>query len=1277
MASSWFSKLTAELTAPQSASPIQPQTAEEIAQVRLREEEAAVAQRRLQITKTRLKTFYKQWNPSKLSEVGKLAKQFQGREVALWRTLKHKYVDRAQLPDGSLQREKDENIFTFILVLREKRVPEVIARRVHDYSRNLHFWDYSGLRRPEDYFEETTFRNRDRSLQIMLNYQSNNNALKKSLIDLGIHHHKGRVVDMGTSPEVDETARRMFRNLCIYMRVGITLKDRKKSSWVDQQRTSTQGFRSFVRLCIISPLMIDEAFMQVMKQLKGNSNATSVYRGWQILVLLCGCMLPAKWFRRFVRHFLQTSLDDALNALLKYKNDISISASRIRFSQITSAYARFALGVYKRGCTAHTNTTEAHMYDESLASNQERVMSMQRAMPMTVHVVLPDRSNVCRMLVWPDQIVENVTVVALQNLKCKQCEFVKYGLALNPRQSLSERHELKKERDKNTNSGMKSSATRTFKTLRHYTITPTDTISQRRILLNSVTPGSVLQWIAAPHLEMSAGCIETVGLPLSDSEVMAPFAQNLLLSRDAYDEYVFSNAPMRDRRAAMFAKIDPESRRYRHQDYVEMANREALYSEPQELKELHENVRDDMLDCIFQNGELELELVQRHLCTDFADPYSEYFGSESHQPSAGCCCSPTTRYIQYLQCLDDVTCGRIPLEESDAGLAAALAMEIDRRLEPTGIPYKVTISKTMNAARSYVAPRLLSRHPLPAWSRKITSAHRRVLQGIDAEGHTLGAMGRGKSKWYDGGSWQAFAPPPPIYRTSSVGKKLIRGSPPPRLRGKPPPPPPTSPATAARLASVANNRFRRACRKLGIETCPPEELVMSHKNLMSMRDGNRRDPHFICEFNIGQLGLNIDVTNGCVLYIQEGTQASRWPCLSEGDFIVSVQGEVILDPSMIVSQIQRADRPVSIGFRKSDEYLWRDHAPRPLLATLLDRFIKLLKRNRLFGAHLFPCLLQSGCMEELNRRFRVQETPTQLIMVGVNNGGIHFWDVQRGLIETLDFCELVSWGQTRHHDWSANIAAGEDPIQKKRNVELSHLSGFGTILTSGLQMQTLRINVAILLPPLIRRNQRVVMTDAFDKVAGRVVRADRIARARQAKALKRRYREQLESESRRRGETITANSAGETKQSSSGPKLRSTKPEPSGRSLVKLLHEMTVHHETGCHTADDDHLDGEHTNYDDDIIVHVPRVAAAGGVFNEEEEEMRLNEDNAMYYNHYDEDSDDEYAYEEESHVSYGNRIPHQISIKSTGIHILASLMLNVINGIMAAKGYTAKGTMK
>tara|TARA_B100000780_G_C21070197_1_gene430588 strand:+ start:49 stop:1347 length:1299 start_codon:yes stop_codon:yes gene_type:complete len=422
----------------------------------------------------------------------------------------------------------------------------------------------------------------------------------------------------------------------------------------------------------------------------------------------------------------------------------------------------------------------------------------------------------------------------------------------------------------------------------------------------------------------------------------------------------------------------------------------------------------------------------------------------------------------------------------------------------------------MNAATKYVTPRLLKRQNITKWSNKIMNVHPRVLHGIDMKGNTIGVKGKGQTKWYRSGRWEATPPKPPpkppknrplrsttikkgdrnippVYQTTEEtqktkdtqetqeiketkeddiqkikpkqstannkhpkyknrrlprppsepphpGNTIYVNDPrhpnykPPTPKGKrnlsglsedevnkliaqgksqkkssgsswnpnqtvrrqsnPPrhPPPPRRPPPKKKIIShSANARLKQACLLLNMNDCPPEEIVMAHETRSAMRNIKGKQSHFVCEFGNGQLGLNIDVEDGCILHVQEGTQASRWPCLSEGDFIVSVQGKTITDPSTIVSNIKASKRPLLIGFRKSNEYLWATHvigsAPRPLLATLIDRFINLLRKNKLFGAHLFPCKMNSGCMEELNRRFRIQETPKELIMVGVNNGG--------------------------------------------------------------------------------------------------------------------------------------------------------------------------------------------------------------------------------------------------------------------------------------------------
>ena len=250
----------------------------------------------------------------------------------------------------------------------------------------------------------------------------------------------------------------------------------------------------------------------------------------------------------------------------------------------------------------------------------------------------------------------------------------------------------------------------------------------------------------------------------------------------------------------------------------------------------------------------------------------------------------------------------------------------------------------------------------------------------------------------------------------------------------------------------SNGRVRIACRLLSLYKCPPEEVMLFNEMIERLRRTDRSAVHFECEFGSGLLGISIDVSDGSVLTIQEGTQASRWPMLEEGDRIVSVHGVPVQDSTQIVESIRAAPRPVTLGFRKSEQFLWREHMPCSLLACLVERFTNVLRRNRLYAAHMFPCYVQGDGLAELNRRFGLHETLSPVLMCGLNTKGFHLWDTQRGLIETLDFCELVSWGQARLVNWVPNEASASARVLQNR-IELVHLAGGGTVMSAGTQMQ--------------------------------------------------------------------------------------------------------------------------------------------------------------------------------------------------------------------------------
>ena len=506
---------------------------------------------RVRDTRARLTKFYRLWNPSKLNEVNKIVRIFEGREMELWKSLKAKYVDRSRLPE--LQRERDEGIYTFILMCGQLRIPVELCRAVHSYSRNLHFWDYSGFRSIEEYYGKATFRNRDRALAEMIQFQSN--PISKSLIDLGIDRDRdGRVVDLGDNPSVNDGARRIHGWLVDYMssRTGSHMSP---TSIVAERLRQMKALKLVFRACARSALLIDETYTLVMKQLNGNSDATEVYRGWQVMCLLTGMMVPSSAFQRFIRHFLESRLQTALQFLDAADNGAadgtksSISASRTRFSQITAAYARFACVQFAQSCKLRSNTRTttsgkaaakapssaknkavgkknltAFVCNKNMMGDRKRIMAMQRAVPVVLRVVLPDGSDVCKIAAWPDETLKDLIPVALEKLKCCECDLVKYALAVNPRASLA-------------SIGITGEKSSLF-----YSNMPTTTIGHRRVLADTTTPGQILQWIAAPHLEYgAAGMMKGFGIPITDAEIKLPYARRFLKSRDTADIYTFTS----------------------------------------------------------------------------------------------------------------------------------------------------------------------------------------------------------------------------------------------------------------------------------------------------------------------------------------------------------------------------------------------------------------------------------------------------------------------------------------------------------------------------------------------------------------------------------------------------------------------------------------------------------------------------------------------------------------------------------------------------------------
>ena len=78
-----------------------------------------------------------------------------------------------------------------------------------------------------------------------------------------------------------ESSKQMFRNLLSYM------GDRKSS------KLPLLHAKKYVKLVLIgNPILRDEAYLQIYKQLHGNTKFASVMRGWKIMAIISSCFVP-------------------------------------------------------------------------------------------------------------------------------------------------------------------------------------------------------------------------------------------------------------------------------------------------------------------------------------------------------------------------------------------------------------------------------------------------------------------------------------------------------------------------------------------------------------------------------------------------------------------------------------------------------------------------------------------------------------------------------------------------------------------------------------------------------------------------------------------------------------------------------------------------------------------------------------------------------------------------------------------------------------------------
>lgn len=145
---------------------------------------------------------------------------------------------------------------------------------------------------------------------------------------------------------------------------------------------------------LIEPLLRNEVYIQVMKQLTRNSKDDSAIKGWMLLSLLCESVPPSTNFLYFVLHFIDSHLDNGSSS----QSDIPLYAQQYAayaLNSLKDTVVRFKFVAPKRGSDAY-NEREANKGKPGRAFVSVEHVALFRERSMTpAHVCFsfPDGSN--------------------------------------------------------------------------------------------------------------------------------------------------------------------------------------------------------------------------------------------------------------------------------------------------------------------------------------------------------------------------------------------------------------------------------------------------------------------------------------------------------------------------------------------------------------------------------------------------------------------------------------------------------------------------------------------------------------------------------------------------------------------------------------------------------------------------------------------------------------------------------------------------------------------
>jgi hypothetical protein len=232
-----------------------------------------------------------------------------------------------------VQQQRNRGFVQFMCICKRgvdiPSLPTEILTLIHAFQLDYDYTKYAALRAPLDFARDNW--NKKKAAESMLVWQKE--PIRRSLLDLGLHAaQRGsmsdapaceRLVDLGKDPFVDKLAIRMHKQILDFM------TDRPRTPTLLPKQVAQMLLKTTLRM----PKLVNELFMQLMKQLTDNRDTESTLRGWQLFCLCATYLTPSPEFLPFAVAFSQQVLPPPYSAFAAYMLETRGRMAAMRMAQ--------------------------------------------------------------------------------------------------------------------------------------------------------------------------------------------------------------------------------------------------------------------------------------------------------------------------------------------------------------------------------------------------------------------------------------------------------------------------------------------------------------------------------------------------------------------------------------------------------------------------------------------------------------------------------------------------------------------------------------------------------------------------------------------------------------------------------------------------------------------------------------------------------------------------------------------------------------------------------